>query len=161
MKKSPEKPQKKGPRSWQLMKLAANNRPDESQTMMATLSKQEANDRTAFTANISKETSILSKIPAKITNKKGIDQDEQLKRGEEPAEEMKEAKQEYPRRTQLSINEAYVNSNLNREVKSANDEREFNNLLKQQELKSSEDSKMEEDNKLTAKFTTTETKNQK
>jgi hypothetical protein len=145
-----------------LMQLAAN-RPDESKTMMATLSKQEANDdRTASTANISKETSILSNIiPAKITNKKGIDQDEQLKRGEEPAEEMKEAKQEYPRRTQLSINEAYVNSNLNREVKSANDEREFNNLLKQQELKSSEDSKMEEDNKLTAKFTATETKNQK
>jgi hypothetical protein len=142
-----------------LMQLAAN-RPDESQTMMATLSKQEANDRTAFTANISKETSILSNIPAKITNK-GIDQDEQLKRGEEPAEEMKEAKQEYPRRTQLSINEAYVNSNLNREVKSANDKREFNNLLKQQELILSEDSKMEEDNKLTAKFTTTETKNQK
>jgi len=112
-----------------LMQLAAN-RPDESKTMMATLSKQEANDdRTASTANISKETSILSNIiPAKITNKKGIDQDEQLKRGEEPAEEMKEAKQEYPRRTQLSINEAYVNSNLNREVKSANDEREFNNL---------------------------------
>jgi hypothetical protein len=145
-----------------LMQLAAN-RPDESKTMMATLSKQEVNDdRTASTANISKETSILSNIiPAKITNKKRIDQDEQLKRGEEPAEEMKEAKQEYPRRTQLSINEAYVNSNLNREVKSANDEREFNNLLKQQELKSSEDSKMEEDNKLTAKFTTTETKNQK
>jgi hypothetical protein len=106
-----------------LMHLTAN-RSDEFKTMMATLSKQEANDRTAFTANISKEeTSILSNIPTKITNKKGIDQDEQLKRGEEPAEEMKEAKQEYPRRTQLSINEAYVNSNLNREVKSATDER--------------------------------------
>ena len=73
--------------------------------MMATLSKQEANDdRTASTANISKETSILSNIiPVKISNKKRIDQDEQVKNGEEPAEELKEAKQEYQTRTQLSF----------------------------------------------------------
>ena len=146
-----------------LTQMAAN-KPNESKTMMATLSKQEANDRTAFTANISKETSILSNIPAKITNKKGTEQDEQLKRREEPVEELKEAKQDYQTRTQLSINEAFINSNLYRresEVKSAIDEREFNNLPKQQELKSSEESKMEQDNKSTAKFTNKEMKNQK
>ena len=131
---------------------------------MAKLSKQEAKNRTAFTATISKEISILSIIPATTTNKNGTDQDEQLKR-ENPAEEMKEATQENQNSIQLSINEAYIKSNLyeeESEVKSAIDEREFNILPKQHELKSSEESTMEQDNNQSkAKFTNTETKNQR
>ena len=76
---------------------------------------------------------------------------------------MKKATQEYQNRTQLSINEACINLNLyteESEVKSAIDEREFNNLPQQHELKSSEESKVEQDNKSMAKFTNTETKNQ-
>ena len=139
------------------------NRPDESKTM-AKLSKQEAKNRTAFTATISKEISLLSNIPAKTTNKNGTDQDEQLKR-EDPAEEMKEATQEDQNSIQLSINEAYIKSNLYEEesdVKSAIDEREFNILPQQHELKLSEESTMEQDNNQSkAKFTNTEAKNQR
>ena len=145
-----------------LTQLLEANRPDESKTM-AKLSKQEAKNRTAFTATISKEISILSIIPATTTNKNGTDQDEQLKR-ENPAEEMKEATQENQNSIQLSINEAYIKSNLyeeESEVKSAIDEREFNILSKQHELKLSEESTMEHNNQSKAKFTITETKNQR
>jgi hypothetical protein len=145
-----------------LMQLAAN-RPNEPKTMMVTILKLDENDQTSIKANISKGNPILSIIPVTTTNKKGVDQDEQLKRGE-TVEQMTKATQEYQNRTQLSINEAYINLNLYREeseIKSANDEREINTLPKQHELKSSEESKMEEDNKSTAKFTNTETKNQK
>ena len=78
---------------------------------------------------------------------------------------MKEATQENQNSIQLSINEAYIKSNLyeeESEVKSAIDEREFNILPKQHELKSSEESTMEQDNNQSkAKFTNTEAKNQR